>query len=97
MEPQLGLYVRHGEILGLGSLTSGIKSQVSRGLRRLSAISRFRVVRGCDAALETLLSNMKSGEKTALMVQQGCDAALETIPCIYAWETGFYGKLPRKQ
>ncbi|GJV63888.1 hypothetical protein Tco_1474716 [Tanacetum coccineum] len=70
MKPQLGLYVRLSEMLGLGSLTIGIKSHFSRGLRRSSTRSRFRVIRdteGCDAALEILPADIEAGEKAVLM------------------------------
>ncbi|GKB35026.1 hypothetical protein Tco_0879968, partial [Tanacetum coccineum] len=45
---------------------------------------------GCDAGLETLPADMEAGEKASLM-KKACNTL------IYAWKTGFYGKLSRKQ
>ncbi|GJW39109.1 hypothetical protein Tco_0064954 [Tanacetum coccineum] len=48
------------------------------------------VQQGCDVALETLPVDIEADEKGTLM-KKAYSARF------YAWETGFYGKLPRKQ
>ncbi|GKC74542.1 hypothetical protein Tco_1120425, partial [Tanacetum coccineum] len=93
MEPQLGLYVILGEMLGLRYTTSGIKSH------RFIVVIEVRVLdQGVESfEVSRFLSYGSSFHRGFLGFQvsdQGCDAALETLPA--NMETGEKDALMKK-